>query len=183
VDGVGVRATCRITGASKGGVLRLIADLGRVCSAYLDVTLRNLPCRVLEVDEIGSFLEMKENGCCPLAPTNGSVTAICAESKLIPAFMIGTRNAGAATEFLQDLAERIPGRVQMTTDGDSMYLPAVEDSFAGRRTPAMAAGSPAGLGRSRILSGYWRCRSGARTSPCGASSGLAFSRRRAYADS
>lgn len=137
VDGVGIRATCRITGASKGGVLKLIADLGPVAAEYLDASLRELPCRVLEVDELWSFVEMKEKRVLPARAHEwiGDVwtfTAICADTKLIPCFMVGTRDAGTATEFLQDLGDRVPGRVQLTTDGHSMYLPAVEDSMGGR---------------------------------------------------
>jgi len=137
IDGVGVRATCRITGASKGGVLRLISDLGPVCAEYMDAALRELPCSVLEVDETWWFVEMKEKRVLPARAHEwiGDVwtfTAICADTKLIPSFMLGTRDARTATEFLQDLAGRIHGRVQLTTDGHSMYLPAVEDSFAGR---------------------------------------------------
>lgn len=137
VDGVGVRATCRITGASKGAVLKLIADLGPVCAEYMSANLCNLPCVVLELDELWSFVEMKQRRVLPARAHEwiGDVwtfTAICADTKLIPSFMVGMRDAGTATEYLQDLAERIPGRVQITSDGHSMYKQAVEDSFGGR---------------------------------------------------
>ena len=57
-------------------------------------------------------------------------TAICAETKLVPSFLVGTRDAGTATEFMQDLAGRLSNRIQLTTDGHRMYLEAVEDAFA-----------------------------------------------------
>jgi hypothetical protein len=49
----------------------------------------------------------------------------------MPSFLVGTRDAGCATEFMQDLAGRLSGRVQLTTDGLKAYLSAVEDAFAG----------------------------------------------------
>jgi IS1 family transposase len=137
VEGVGVRATCRMTGASKGAVLKLIADLGPVCSAYMDETLRDLPCKRLEVDEIWQFVFAKEKN----VPADrkgvfgfGDVwcfTAIDADSKLIPSFLVGSRDGGCATEFMLDLAGRLVNRVQLTTDGHKMYLGAVEDAFSG----------------------------------------------------
>lgn len=58
-------------------------------------------------------------------------TAIDAETKLVPCWLVGSRDAGCATEFMQDLAGRLVHRVQLTTDGHSMYLSAVEDAFGG----------------------------------------------------
>ena len=57
-------------------------------------------------------------------------TAICADTKLVPSYLVGPRDAGTATEFMQDLAGRLSHRIQLTTDGHRMYLNAVEDSFA-----------------------------------------------------
>jgi IS1 family transposase len=58
-------------------------------------------------------------------------TAIDADTKLIPSFLIGSRDAGSATEFMQDLASRLVNRVQLTTDGHKMYLSAAEEAFHG----------------------------------------------------
>jgi len=56
-------------------------------------------------------------------------TAIDADSKLIVSWFIGTRNADAAYAFMQDVAGRLRGRVQLTTDGHKPYLAAVESAF------------------------------------------------------
>ncbi len=45
VDGLSARATARLTGVARASVLSLLADLGTVCSAYLDAVMRDLPCR------------------------------------------------------------------------------------------------------------------------------------------
>jgi IS1 family transposase len=135
VEGVGIRSTCRMTGASKGAVTKLIADLGLVCAAYMDETFRELSCRRLEIDEIWAFCRAKQKNV-PAdkkgSPGYGDVwcfTAIDATSKLMPSFLVGCRDAGYATEFMQDVAGRLANRVQLTTDGHRMYLSAVEDAF------------------------------------------------------
>ncbi len=52
-----------------------------------------------------------------------------ADTKLICSWMVGDRSANAAHEFMQDLATRLADRVQLTTDGYTIYLNAVEDAF------------------------------------------------------
>ena len=56
-------------------------------------------------------------------------TAIDADTKLVPAFMVGNRDARSARMFIDDLAGRIRNRIQLTTDGLKVYLEAVEGSF------------------------------------------------------
>jgi len=135
VEGNSIRATCRMTGAAKNTVVKLLADLGAECRAYQDRVLRNLPCKRIECDEIWSFCGMKAKN----VPEEkrgefgyGDVwtwTAICADTKLVPAFCVGTRDAGTGYAFMQDLADRLTERVQLTTDGHSVYLGAVEHAF------------------------------------------------------
>ena len=131
-----MRAIARVTGVSFNTVSKLLVDAGRTCAAYQDETLRDLPCRRIEADEIWSFCYSKAKN----VPADkrgqfgyGDVwtfTAICADTKLVPSFLVGTRDAGTATDFMQDLAGRLSNRIQLTTDGHRMYLDAVEDAFA-----------------------------------------------------
>lgn len=53
------------------------------------------------------------------------------DSKLVPTWFVGTRDAGAAYHFIHDLASRMAMRLQLTTDGHRAYLSAVEDAFGG----------------------------------------------------
>ena len=55
--------------------------------------------------------------------------AICADTKLVPCWHIGARDAHAAYLFMEDLASRLAHRVQLTTDGHKAYLLAVEGAF------------------------------------------------------
>jgi IS1 family transposase len=63
--------------------------------------------------------------------------ALDAESKLVISYMVGSRDAGYATEFMQDVAKRLSNRVQLTTDGHRAYLEAVETAFGGAIDYAM----------------------------------------------
>ncbi|MGE0252939.1 MAG: hypothetical protein AB7O99_09410 [Dongiaceae bacterium] len=57
-------------------------------------------------------------------------TAICVDTKQIPCWMVGNRDADATKLFI-DEAARLSHRVQLTTDGHKPYLQAIEDSFGG----------------------------------------------------
>ncbi|MGE0644162.1 MAG: IS1 family transposase [Nitrospira sp.] len=135
IEGNSIRATCRMTDVAKGTVLKLLVDLGKACARYQDEHLRNLPCKRIQCDEIWSFCYAKEKN----VPEEykgmlgfGDVwtwTAICADTKLIPSFLVGGRTALYARKFIEDLASRLANRVQLTTDSHKAYLTAVENSF------------------------------------------------------
>lgn len=135
VEGNSIRATVRMTGVAKNTVVKLLVDLGAACSAYQDAALRNLPCKRIQCDEIWSFVYAKQKNVAKAkaAPENAgdcwTWTAIDAETKLVPCWMLGPRDLGTATEFIQDLAGRLANRVQLTTDGHKVYVNAVEDAF------------------------------------------------------
>ncbi len=135
VEGNSVRPMSRMTNVARNTVLKLLVDLGRACSEYQDRALRNLACKRVQVDEIWSFVGMKQKH----VPDErrgehgiGDVwtwTAIDADTKLVPCWAVGGRDFGAAVEFIRDLAGRLPGRIQLTSDGHKPYLRAVEDAF------------------------------------------------------
>jgi IS1 family transposase len=56
-------------------------------------------------------------------------TALDADSKLIVGYLVGGRDAGYAHEFMQDVADRLATRVQLTTDAHRPYLQAIEGAF------------------------------------------------------
>jgi IS1 family transposase len=135
VEGNSIRSTVRMTGVAKNTISKLLVSLGAACSEYQHVTLRNLHCRRIQCDEIWSFVAAKDKNIPEERRDQfgiGSVwtwIAIDADTKLVPCWLVGTRDAGCATEFSRDLAGRLRHRVQLTTDGHRPYLEAVEDSF------------------------------------------------------
>jgi IS1 family transposase len=136
VEGCSVRSTSRLTGVAKGTILSLLADVGRACAAYQDATIRNVMARRVQIDEIWSFVSCKNKNLTaeilaknPRAGDAWTFVAIDADTKLVLSWLVGTRDVGCATDFLQDVAGRVSSRIQLTTDGHKMYLSAVEDAF------------------------------------------------------
>src|SRR6266851_8170566 len=136
VEGCSIRSTSRWRGVAKGTILRLLEEVGTACAEYQNVTLRNIPAKRVQVDEIWSFVgakqknvtqEMAERRVCGDVWT---FVAIEAQNKLAISWLVGRRDAGSATEFIQDVEKRLANRIQLTTDGHKMYLNAVIDAFA-----------------------------------------------------
>jgi len=133
VEGNSLRSTSRMAGCSINTVTKLLVDVGTACSAYQNKTLRNLPCKRIQCDEIWSFVYSKaKNVPEGMEDEAGDVwtwTAICADTKLVPCWTVGSRDASVAKDFISDLADRLLNRVQLSTDGNKMYLNAVEKAF------------------------------------------------------
>jgi IS1 family transposase len=126
----------RLTGVAKNTVVKLLVELGAAVAEYQDKTLRNLPCRRIQCDEIWSFCYAKKKNVTPEIrkknPAAGDIwtwTALDSESKLIVSFYVGSRDTTSAMEFLRDAAGRLANRVQLTTDGHKPYLSAVDYAF------------------------------------------------------
>ena len=157
VEGVSIRAISRMTGASKNTVVKLLEDAGEAFSDYQDRTMRDLTCKRVQVDEIWAFVYAKAKNVetAKAAPEGAgdcwTWMAIDADTKLIPSFYVGARDADAAQTFIADLAGRLANRVQLTSDGHKPYLEAVEQSFGADIDYAMLIkhyGAPVGaLGR------------------------------------
>jgi IS1 family transposase len=138
VDGCSMRATSRITGVARNTIDKLLVELGAACLDYQDRTLRNLPCKRIQVDECWAFCYAKAKNVTPeIAAKNphaGDVwtwAAIDADTKLIPSWIIGPRDGVTARLFVSDLADRLTDRIQLTSDGLNAYLAAVEKAFRG----------------------------------------------------
>src|SRR5271163_3991673 len=139
VEGCSVRSTARMTGVSKGAVLRTLVKVGKACQEYQDATIRNVPAKRVQVDEIWSFCYAKQKNVTKeiwdrvgYAGDVWTFTAIDADTKLVISWAVGRRDAGCAADFLQDVAGRLANRIQLTTDGHRMYLTAVPDAFGNR---------------------------------------------------
>lgn len=134
VEGNSLRATSRMTGVAVNTVMKFVVDVGRVCSIYQDKHFVNLPCKRLQCDEIWSFVGAKQKNVTNESKEKrwGDVwtwTAICSDTKLIPCWLVGERNAAAAFHFMHDLKARLSNRVQITTDGLKAYIGAVDSAF------------------------------------------------------
>jgi len=124
-----------MTGVAKNTVVKLLVELGAACADYQDRVMRVLPCQRVQCDEVWAFVGCKQKNVTPEKAQSGMCgdvwtwTAIDAETKLIPCWLIGQRDAIAARDFIEDLARRLANRVQLTTDGHKPYLMAVDRAF------------------------------------------------------
>ena len=139
VEGCSIRSTSRMTGVAKGTILRLLAEVGKACADYLDLTIRNVKAKRVQVDEIWNFCYAKQKNATQemwdrvgYAGDVWTFTAIDADTKLVISWAVGRRDAGCAADFLQDVAGRLANRIQLTTDGHRMYLTAVPDAFGNK---------------------------------------------------
>ncbi|HSS33616.1 MAG TPA: IS1 family transposase [Solirubrobacterales bacterium] len=167
VEGNSIRATVRMTGAAKNTITKLLVDLGEACTEYQDGVLQDLPCKVVEADEIWSYCYSKNKNVPEQfkgTPGYGDVwtfTAICADTKLVPSWMVGERTADDAEVFLTDLASRMAGRIQLSTDGHKMYESTVGLAFRHQVDWAQihktnAAGGPPGKYSPAVCTGAHR---------------------------
>ena len=117
-EGTGINSVVRITGIAKTTVLWLPAEAGRFCSAYQAYRLRGLRCSRIEADEIWSLVGTKQKNACQ--PDQGDLwgyTALDPDSKLMVAWAVGAREPATSHAVMAQLAARVGGRIQLTTDG------------------------------------------------------------------
>jgi IS1 family transposase len=135
IEGNSIRAVVRMTGVAKDTVTKLLVSVGNACAEYHDRNVRHLKAGRIQCDEIWQFCYAKEKN----VPDDkkgqfgfGDVwtwVAIDADTKLVPSYLVGNRDARTAKAFMDDLAARLTNRVQLTTDGLKVYLDAVEGAF------------------------------------------------------
>lgn len=142
VEGNSIRSTARMTGVCKPAILKLLADLGPVCANYHDRIVRSVKAQRVQVDEIWQFVGSKAKNTKPEKKADGwgdtwTWVAMCADTKLIVSWYVGQRDYTAAYSLMHDLCGRLSNLVQLTTDGNRLYVDAVRAAFGGHIDYAM----------------------------------------------
>jgi IS1 family transposase len=133
-EGMAVRATARVTGVSNGAVLRLIAELGPACEAFHHRFVHDVNCKRVELDELHQFVYGKTR-CLPpeLKDKEGYGTVwtwlAISDARLIVSYLVGSRGLDACKQFVGDLAYRVRGKVQITSDAWGTYPAAIIEHF------------------------------------------------------
>ena len=134
VEGSSIRSIERMSGVHRDTIMRLLVRVGDTCEEIMDSTMKNLPCKNIEVDEIWSYVGKKQNHL--TAQDNPwekgdfyTFVALDSDTKLIPSYRIGKRDYPTAQAFISDLASRLKNRVQLSSDKLSAYVDAVEIGF------------------------------------------------------
>ena len=134
-EGNSLRAASRLADVSINTITKLLIDAGMACSEYQNRVLVNLPCKRVQIDEAWAFVRCKEKNV-PEGKKGqlgyGDIwtwVALCADTKLVPSWWVGHRDGENARALLADLASRMAGRIQLTSDGFRAYPEAVRDTF------------------------------------------------------
>ena len=134
VEGNSIRATSRMTNVSKPAILKLLGDIGPVCAEYHDRIVRSVKAERVQVDEIWQFVGSKAKNTKPEKRVEGwgdtwTWVAMDADSKLIVSWFVGNRDYTAAYNLMLDLSSRLSNPIQLTTDGNRLYIDAVGAAF------------------------------------------------------
>ena len=132
-----MRSISRVADVSINTVTKLLIDAGSACARFHDEAVRGIRARHVQADEIWSFCYAKAKNvptakAAPAPARAGNVwtwTALDRDSKLIVSYLVAGPDSEYANAFMQDVAERLATRVQLTTDGHRAYLNAVDDAF------------------------------------------------------
>ena len=142
VEGNSIRSVERMTRVHRDTIMRLVVRVGMACERLLDAQMRGLHCKQVQADEIWTYVGKKEKRIRyddnpELVGDQYVFVAMDSDTKLVPCFRVGKRNAANAWYFVRDLEGRLANRVQLTTDGFRPYKDAVEDAFGANVDYAM----------------------------------------------
>ena len=133
VDGMSIRAVERLTGHHRDTVMRFGVEAGEACERLHDALVRGVEAKIIECDELWSFIQKKRRQVRRGDPAEYgdayTYLGIDATTKLVLAYVTGKRNADNTRFFMADLANRIVGVPQITTDALALYRDAVELAF------------------------------------------------------
>src|SRR3990172_1163752 len=108
VEGNSIRSTERIMDTHRDTIMRLMVQVGEGCAKIMDERMRGLSCRRIQVDEIWAFVQKKQRHIMDWDDKNRvgdmwTFVALDPDTKLVPAYRVGKRNADEAAAFIYDL--------------------------------------------------------------------------------
>jgi transposase-like protein/IS1 family transposase len=126
LEGMSIRSVQRLTGLCRQTLADLILVVGENCQRLLDAMVKNVEVSDVQLDEIWSFVGMKEKTRVArfYGPEFGDSWTFygISEKKLILAHQVGNRDSDTCWAFLMKLKNAIgSGRFQITTDGLAAY--------------------------------------------------------------
>jgi IS1 family transposase len=134
-EGLGIRATARLTGTNRKTVGKLALDVGKGACELHDRIMVGIRVNRLELDELWSFVGKKQKRVQRnelFAKGDQYVfIGMAGTQKAIVSFHVGKRDTDNTDRFIRDLRERVIGLPEISTDGFLPYLPAIRDAFGG----------------------------------------------------
>ena len=134
-EGVSIRATERLTGIHRDTIMRLGVKVGQGCNALHGKLMVNLHVSRVELDEVWSFVKKKRRSVQESDPdTVGDqfiYLAMDSSSKAILSWLVGKRSTRNTINFVRDVRYRVLGNPEISTDGYTPYIRAVDEAFDG----------------------------------------------------
>jgi IS1 family transposase len=134
VEGVGIRATARLTRTHQNTVQAILEVAGSKCAFFLDQSVRHVAFPFVQVDELFCFVGCKEKNNRTEDPERGRQSiflGVDADSKFIINWMVGKRTSLTIEKYMQDLKLRVKTPFQITTDGYELFEDEVKWAFYG----------------------------------------------------
>jgi hypothetical protein len=120
-EGCSVRSVSRMTGSHIETILKLLVESGAKAHAMLDEKMRGIQAEAIECDELWCFIQKKQRRITvedrwehPEWGDTYTFIALDPATKLVPSFLVGKRTVEATQQFIEDLARRVEGSVQLT---------------------------------------------------------------------
>ena len=132
---MGIRACARLADCHIHTVLSVLETVGPKCAALHDRLVQNVSTAALQIDELWQFVGKKQASTVAGDPEGGdfyTFLALATREKLIVSHYTGKRDAVGTDCFVDDVAKRVTGRVQITTDGWNAYPDAIRRYLLGR---------------------------------------------------
>jgi len=134
VEGMSIRSVERMTGVHRDTIMRLMLRVGQTCEEIMNSKMQNLPCKHLQLDEIWCYVGKKQRhvkDTDDLSKVGDFYTwvALDSDTKLVPSYKVGKRDGETGQAFVDDLADKLANRVQISSDGLNIYVDAIEQSF------------------------------------------------------
>lgn len=137
-EGLGVRATARLSGVDQKTVLNILTTAGTHCAEFLDDKLRRLQGEPIEIDECWTTVAHKRGkGNTPLTGDFYTFLASGRDSKLIVSFITGKRDDATGADFICDIKSRMPEQFQLTSDGWTGFVRGVLENAKERANYAI----------------------------------------------
>ena len=132
VEGNSIRSIERMTGVHRDTICRLLVRVGDGCEAMMRERFTGLDLEDVQVDEIWTYVAKKQRTVIRSAervnPEQGDqwvFVALDAGTKLVPCWLVGKRSGANAYRIVRELADRIDGPFQLTTDAFAGYKSAL----------------------------------------------------------
>ncbi len=126
-EGLGVRAIARFVGCDPHTVLNVLEVIGQKCDALHDRLVRNIQADSLQIDELWARVGLSQRRANLLKLKDDTLgdqytfLAVTAREKFIVSHNTGKRSFENTEDFVADFANRITGRIQITSDSFRPY--------------------------------------------------------------